>query len=571
MSTLIFFRSKDLSTSQSECNFNKSKKFILLRLCLGVLLLPACKLAGTLAPSPGTYTGQYNQQEVVAQVHSIHNKKLIIQISPAADKPTEYPSQLIGPVTFTAKLNISGNLHVSSSSPDFPNYKFIPSSTSCFTSVKTSSNKNSSLEFCWGGDKIHVIGNLQTAQVFELSLTLSLAEEMPTLEIPTRFKVSDLIERSKSHNFESVVEFQKVLEAKSQAEVAYLGLLPHASLNAGLALISLNYQFIIRSIGDLAPFLLPSRWALAAEAKDLLVAEKQAWIIMNLDGMNITESLAKSARRDSEALARLNTQKEIIEGLRDLVRVKEGAGLLQLGSSDALTSLMNQIQMNLIQLEGVQRIELSALSHAAGFYNPRAIIGIDPEDTHLSGLADSVQLPIQLDFNTSLQNAIVRSAELRQVLAMVQWARDNRTERIFNWLDPVSALGSTLGANYPAYMKVSFYQIDEMIARKEQLKSIIFKKVSDTFTQLNLNVQDYTLAVQSKEIQERRVLRISQNLKTGINFIMSDLVLALEDQVKADLDIVNTQYGYLIALSRLNRLLYQGPYAEGLAEDKTEL
>jgi hypothetical protein len=34
---------------------------------------------------------------------------------------------------------------------------------------------------------------------------------------------------------------------------------------------------------------------------------------------------------------------------------------------------------------------------------------------------------------------------------------------------------------------------------------------------------------------------------------------------------VNAEYGYLIALSRLNRLLYQGPYIEGLVEDKKDL
>jgi hypothetical protein len=299
-----------------------------------------------------------------------------------------------------------------------------------------------------------------------------------------------------------------------------------------------------------------------------MVAEKQAWIIMDLNGMNITESLAHSARRDSEALLRLEAQRETIEGIRDLVRVKESAGLLQLGTSDDLTSLINQIQVATVQLKGVQLKQLSALSYAAGFYNPRAITGIDPEDS-TSGLPiHSVQSPIQMDLNTALQIAIVRSAELRQVSAMVQWAKDNRSERIFNWLDPAGELGSALGPSFPSYLAVSLHQIDEMLARKEQLKSMVFRKVFDTFTEINLSVQDYDLAKQSKEIQARRVLRISQNIKIGINFVMSDLVAALQSQVRADLDIVNSEYGYLIALSRLNRLLYEGPYAEGILEDK---
>ncbi|MEO5968958.1 MAG: hypothetical protein ABIQ95_03450 [Bdellovibrionia bacterium] len=521
-----------------------------------------------MAPSSGKYIGQYNRQEVVAQVQAANSKKLIINVSPVNDKPSENLGQLVKPVIFTAKLHFSGNLDIRSNSSDFPHYKFKPSSPSCFTSVKTPSKKDSLLEFCWGGDKIHVIGSLPNSQSFELNLTLALSNEMPALEKPERFKISEIIERSKTHNFESIIAFQKVLEARAQAQLAYASLLPHGNINDALGLISMNFQFLIRSVGDLAPFLLPSRWARAAESRDLLVAERQAWIIMDLDGMNITESLAKSARRDSEALSRLDTQKETIEGIRDLVRIKESAGLLQLGSSDDLTSLITQIQVTIAQLKAVQEKELSALSHAAGFYNPHAIIGIDAEDPSSPGPIDSVQTPVHLDLNTSLQLAIVRSAELRQVLAMVQWARDNRIERVFNWLDPAGEMGSGIGPSFPYYMEVSFHKIDEMLARKEQLKSIVFHKVSDTFTDINISVQDYSLAIESKEIQARRVLRISQNLKNGIAFVMADLVAALQDQVKADLDIVNAEYGYLIALSRLNRLLYQGPYAEGILEDK---
>jgi len=292
---------------------------------------------------------------------------------------------------------------------------------------------------------------------------------------------------------------------------------------------------------------------------------------MDLDGMNITESLAEAARRDSEVLFRLHEQKDLIEGIRDLVRIKEAAGLLQLSSSDDLTSLVNQIEMTTVDLEGVQSKELAALSNAAGFYNPRAILGVDAEDSMVSGPMDSVQSPIQLDLNTALQTALVRSAELRQVSAMVQWAKDNRTERVFNWLDPAAEPGAGLGPAFPFYMEVGFHQIDEMLARKEQLKSVVFRKVSDTYIGINTSIQDYALAVRSKEIQARRVLRISQNLKMGINFVMSDLVAALQDQVRADLNIVNAEYGYLISLSRLNRLLYQGPYTEGVAEDKKGL
>jgi hypothetical protein len=148
----------------------------------------------------------------------------------------------------------------------------------------------------------------------EINLFLSVSAEMPQLETPARFSVSDLIERSRTHNFESLVEFQKVLEAKAQALLVYTNLFPHITVGDGMVFLGLSYLFALRSVGDLAPFLLPSRWYRAAEGRDQLRAEKQAWIIMDLDGMNITESLAHSARRDSEVLKKLAQEKKRSKG-----------------------------------------------------------------------------------------------------------------------------------------------------------------------------------------------------------------------------------------------------------------
>jgi hypothetical protein len=252
------------------------------------------------------------------------------------------------------------------------------------------------------------------------------------------------------------------------------------------------------------------------------------------------------------------------------VRIKEAAGLLQLGVSDDLTSIINSIDVAVVELENVRIKELAALSHAAGFYNPKAILNVDPEPSKSGGALSSVKNPVILDLNSSLQSAVARSAELLQILSLIQLAKHTKIERIYSWLDPSADTFAGLGPSYPFYLEVSQRQIDEMIARKEQLKSVIFNKVSDAISELDTTVKDYDLALQSREIQERRVIRISQNIKVGIAFAMSDLVFALQDKIKADLNIITAEYGYLISLSRVNRLLYQGPYSEGLAEKGQE-
>ena len=178
---------------------------------------------------------------------------------------------------------------------------------------------------------------------------------MPTLEAPQSYTLAELMDRAKSHNFESVIEFQKVMIAKYTAVNAEMNLLPHGNTTDLFNIMSLSLFTGLKSIGDLVPFVLPSRWIRVAGEKDLLASEQDAWTIMDLDGMNFVESFSYEMGRDAESVEAISLERTMIESLRDIVRGKERVGG-PLGASDPLSSLMNKIDLTLSSgLDAAQR------------------------------------------------------------------------------------------------------------------------------------------------------------------------------------------------------------------------
>jgi hypothetical protein len=395
--------------------------------------------------------------------------------------------------------------------------------------------------------------------VAALDLDRQLTDEIPKLEPPQVYTLAQLMDRAKAHNFKSVVEFQKVMTAKYDALTADLNLLPHANVTDALNILSGSLYTELKSIGDLVPFILPSRWIRVFGANDLLDSEKDAWKIMDLDGVNYVESFSYAAARDAEAAEAIALERTTIASIRDIIRGREKAGEVQLGTSDTLSSLINTIDLNISSLNSIQQTESAALAQAAGFYNPQAIISVTlPQDPN----APSVGHPLAVDLETSEKIAVSKSVELTQLDDLLAWAKTEVAARYFDWMDPSGNTSGGIGFGLPTYIEAGQSQADEITAQKEEKKSILLNQVQNVITQLDKNVEDYNLAIQGSDFADRRVLRQTENLKIGSNsFDMNELVLALEAQVNSQLAQIDAEYGYLLALSRFNRILYQGAYA----------
>ena len=160
-----------------------------------------------------------------------------------------------------------------------------PESPNCYSSAQGAAP---SAGVCFNGTDLTVdVSAGPDGDSLHLSVSRADPANRPVFKAPRTYTMAELMQDAMDHNFDSAIEFQSVVEAKLKTETAYLNLLPHLYTNDVLNIASLNILNELKTMGDIAPFLFPTRWIQAAQAKDRTEAEFDAWI------------LTKAARRTS--------------------------------------------------------------------------------------------------------------------------------------------------------------------------------------------------------------------------------------------------------------------------------
>ena len=327
----------------------------------------------------------------------------------------------------------------------------------------------------------------------------------------------------KSSNFDSQVAFQQFVTAKLTAQNSVLNLLPHFTTNDVLNVASLNFLNIGKTVGDLVPFLLPSHWFHARGARFQSDAEYDGWVLMRADSVNIVEGLVFAVARDQTAIQLLEDDEDSIGQIRDEIVQREQSGLLQIGSSDDISSVLNSIDQAISLLDTNIREERASLAQAVGFQNPDAIAQITdvPNDP-----IDGATPP---DGQALAAQVLKNSVELRQMDALIEMAKWNRRARIFNWLDPSGDSSGGIGFGLGDYVAIGASEQQTVQVKRDQVRSILMEKTTVALDDAKQTLQAYSLASDGVDIQTRRIFRLTQNLKSGLAFALSDLVDALEN------------------------------------------
>lgn len=276
---------------------------------------------------------------------------------------------------------------------------------------------------------------------------------------------------------------------------------------------------------------------------------------MRADAANISEGLSYTIERDTKIISRFETQYRTVTRIRDEILAKERLHLLPAGSSDDVTSILNAIEKSISGLRLLVTEEYSALAQAAGFLTPTAISGVK------SSSEISILSPEPLDRTAITEVAVQRSYEINQIDTLIESARVNKLERYFSIIDPAGGAQAAIGFNLYAYFQVAPSQLRELAVRRDNLKSLLEQKAFNTYSEATQAIQAYQIATTGIEIQDRRVDRVLSYLRLGIGFSLADLVNAIQSRVQSDVDQVNAEYAYYVALSKINRLLFAGPYA----------
>lgn len=510
-------------------------------------LFAGCDGGGLFSAAPGYYQGfvtfkdsarSKGQVLVMTDVATVGERRLRLEVK-----------ALRGESSWRFELEVLDKDRVRLDSVELVKEK---ENTQCF--AMQSRGSTALPRFCFDGRELSMDASVNGGS-FSLVVVRVDPSKLPEMEIPGSFQASKLIELSMARNFTNRIEFEHVVQAKLNADMAAQSLLPHLSMGTILSAALGGWTALFRAVGELFPFLFPSRWLEAKEAGLTAKAQEDALIIMKANSGYLVEGLSYLIERDEMIVARLEENMASITLIRDEIIQRERGNLLQAGASDDVTSVLNSIQKSVSALRQMLTEEYASLAQASGFFNPKAISSVKA-----SGEI-SISQPEKLDYPSILEVALQRSYELDQIDILIESARLNKWERVFSWLDPSAPAAGTIGVALYPYITINNSQVRELAVKREEIESKIVQKVGTTLGQVSQSLQAYGLAQEGVDIQARRIDRLLGNMELGINFSLLELVSALQERVRNEIDKINAEYAYYIGVSNINRLLFAGPYS----------
>ena len=378
---------------------------------------------------------------------------------------------------------------------------------------------------------------------------------LPTLEQPRAYSLTELFERALFDGFEARTEFERYTQARLNAQHAALSLLPHFSANTALSFIVFGAMGPFALIGDLAPFLFPSRWAEAARMDLLSDAEFHGLLLAKADAAHIIEGLALSVERDSKILEVMERAHAEASGQLGLVRLQAEIGVLSSAAAGDLQVLLNGMEQGASTIRFLRDQELTSLSLGLGYFNPRAVSAVLPTGVSMDGAA----LPEDRAHLSEL--ALHRSYELRQLDALVSASNLNSVERHFAWLDPSGNPAGSLGFGLPAYIGIGYSEGREVRIRQERAQAQVLHKVHESLSLMERALGRYRIAVENEAVQAEHRAQREEATLIGAGPVGSELVQALQEGARVAVERLDAEYAYHIAVCNLNRALYAGPYA----------
>ncbi|MFZ9595822.1 MAG: hypothetical protein ACO3A2_07050 [Bdellovibrionia bacterium] len=401
------------------------------------------------------------------------------------------------------------------------------------------------------------------------------AHHQPTFEPPTTLTLNQAIKLATAQSTELRVENQILFRAKRSSIAGKLALFPHISLNLyQTAFVPGSPLGVMAILGDLAPFLFPSRW-LKAQADTLQYQiEQDTARIVQLNLISQVENLAYLYVRDWSTYLKSSQLKErwvkeVIPSLRHL----EAQGALPAQSTNLALSYSDQATEDLRQLRNTIQDDLYTLALALNFFNPRAITHLELEEADLS----IEQAPLCQDPFRIAEQAYRVSIERRQLLTARRLAQNEKKTLYFLWFDPEGSSQTSLGLGLFEQFQMKNSSLIELELKEEQIQKSLYNTAEVTCRDYNRSLNSYeklrTIQKLREEVFEQTLTRLKEAQATNGNFRVSvqDFSDSLDKLLKSTEDLAQAISHYRIHRTRLHRMLLKGRYQDALTPDPEEV
>lgn len=146
---------------------------------------------------------------------------------------------------------------------------------------------------------------------------------------------------------------------------------------------------------------------------------------------------------------------------------------------------------------------------------------------------------------------------------MIKAAKSSTKERAFGFLDPASE--RNVGFGYPALIQVGKSQEVELRKRRDEIFSLIEKRSIDVAADYNSSLRAFNLGASGLRSSQSYMNLLLRELQTGEELLdrpeFLNLVVETSRKVlRFRSNLISSQYSYLIAKSKLDRLTLNGYY-----------
>jgi hypothetical protein len=438
---------------------------------------------------------------------------------------------------------------------------------------------------CYQGTQKYVVSACFSSKDFVFSAIKSIGQEMvysisgtfgPSQVAPQAvtsrvFTLTEAVEKSLSQGFDARIEYQRVLEAREAARVAYANLFPHFTVANLVSFVGiLSPVSMITFIAEFFPFVIPNRWIKIEEAKTLSYAETLTQDILRADLAYQVQSLAYTMERDHQNLDFYQ------RFLRDWQCAYDH--LVKVGGVDAETpgssahdllfrthNVFSFAKLEVKRLETAIFTDKTELSMSLGFENSLAVSDINIEE-------DPNSITHANEFNADQKAKIVlmiqqRPLELVQLNYLIENAGWMRERYYFNWADPDMAQAdqSISLSLSPLLAKASAF-INQLKTKLDQTKGDISRKAENTVFTYNNSLQSYQIVMVEISHFEEKISRIHSDIMKAttideLNRVAADMSWVLIQYFQYRLKMNDTVSNFRISRAMLQRLLYQAYYS----------
>lgn len=384
----------------------------------------------------------------------------------------------------------------------------------------------------------------------------------PELEVPRRLSLSEAVQRAFEKNFSSQIEYEQSVRVGYAALAAKLNLLPHFRFFNAAGIITGAAPVLLVSLGDWLPFLFPNRWMQASQMNEQAKAAEMAFAIMQANLATEVRALSYSSIHDEKRLSLLlsireevNQDSKRFEPIADLpgFEALQRAHTLLTGVKEGIDPLINEVKISLGSGN-------AALAEVLGFWNPRAVAGIEDESIY----PELEQPGYSIEPAKIAEVAYSLSLERRQLEYLETAALSKKLELAFNWLDPTGNPQTAFGANLvpqelSAQAEINIIQLSKQKARQKfnQLAFALGRQIESTENGYREAKEVLFLVRQSLEDYRKELnsVPLAEKSNSEIEIIVGHLVPIYKDVVNWSLYIEEMKEKWDLTHARMERLL----------------